>query len=261
MIRKPNVPETPPREFDYKKFEKEKKWIQKRMDGELVSSTTPGDWLTTIMTAFIIAFIFGGTIGALFGVFLNNINILFYTPLTVFLILLALINRKYALIEFDLKERMMFYEGIVSFGGEDRGIRYMGPIEVIEGTQLVKHRQFGKIFIRFITKSGYLRVSYLPGKEGEFLETISQLGLIDLDLAKKSLNLKKIVKKSNQWSVYHEEKFDRTEFKQKQKQEKEEKEKADKITKEKRKQQLIARSKERKKRRTTKVDEPDNASP
>lgn len=248
MLRTPKLPEKKKHEFDPITFEREKNWLKKRIDGKLVSSKTSGSWWLVIWTAMIFAFIIGGSIGALFASFLGNINILYFCLILVFTISTIFLRHDYAKIEFDIEERTMLYEGIVNYGGEDRSVRYMGPIEVIEGTQLVKHHRFKKKFIRFTTRSGYLRVSYKPNTEDDFLETLEFLGLINLNNAKETLLKLEPIKRSNEWNVYYEEVFDRSEFFAKMKKEKAEKEKKDELVKKVRRDLLIARSKTQKER-------------
>ncbi|MHA2171958.1 MAG: hypothetical protein ACXAB7_18955 [Candidatus Kariarchaeaceae archaeon] len=243
MFRRPKLPDITQKTFDPLIFEKEKSWIQNRIDGKIARSITPGSWWTIIWSVFWIATIVGGSFGAFFGALFSNMNILLYSPLIVFIITLLLTNRSYATVEFDKENRMIFYEGLVNFGGEARSVRYMGPIEVIEGTQVVKHQYFRRTYIRFITKSGYLRVAYRPATDTKFLEVMQKLDLINLKHVQTALKEKTPLRQIHQWKVYYEIEFDREEFKRQMKQKREENAEMEEQEKQRRRKALIEKSK------------------
>ncbi|MHA2404801.1 MAG: hypothetical protein ACXADH_17525, partial [Candidatus Kariarchaeaceae archaeon] len=125
-----------------------------------------------------------------------------------------------------------------------------GPIEVIEGTQVVRHQYFGRTYIRFITKSGYLRVAYRPATDTKFLEVMEKLDLINLKHVQTALKDKKPLRQIHRWKVYYEIEFDRAEFMRQMKQKREENAEMEEQEKQKRRKALIEKSKRIKARET-----------
>ncbi len=244
MIRRPKIPEAKAKKLDPDKLETEVKWLEKRKNNKLVYSVTPGEWWSSFVNSIVISIILGGSVGALFGAFLKDIRLLYLIPLLVFIISMVLSGKKYAFVELDPETRTMLYEGLINYAGEIYGVRYLGPIEVVEGVQLVRHSITRKYYIRFATNSGYLRIIYNP-KQTKFLDTLEKFELIDQQELSLAVKQNKILRKVNKWHILFEKKFDRTEYKEKLKLEKEEKERKHQEELKRKREELIKKSKKR----------------
>ena len=212
MFRRIKVPQSEDKDFDKDLFEEEKYWLERRRDNELITSSTPAELRPRILTSLIIAFIIGGSIGALIGGFTANPAYFAWGPTIIFIITFSLLKKRHALIEIDTVTRTMLYEGVITYGGEPRSTRYMGPIEVINFTQVLRHRLYKTKFIRFGTNSGYLRAKYDMKREKPFLETLESLGLISLIDVEENLSNNNVVKSVEKHNIVYEIKFDRTDF-------------------------------------------------
>lgn len=224
MIRTPDLPIREKKEFDSEEFEREKEWLIKKQEGKIQTSTTGGGWVLALGTAALVAFIVGGAIGALLAAIFQEFVYLLTPPITVFVIALYFIKGDFAVVDIDPESQEIFYEGAVSFGGELRSIRYRGTIEIIEGSQLVRLKSFlgkSRFYLRFVTRSGYLRVEYKPDTEMKFLKSFEKVGLLELEFVKAATKQDPI-RETETAFIYYETKFDRTEFYTRVKQEKEE---------------------------------------
>ena len=107
------------------------------------------------------------------------------------------------------------------FGINSRQKSDLRPIDVIEKTHVVKIKRLkilkSQPYIRFLTSSGYLRVNFNINKEYDFLKELEKLQLIDIKQIQKSLKNKPIKSKNN-FLIYYEQSFDRSDFKKKMRQ-------------------------------------------
>ncbi len=245
MFRRIKVPQREGKEFDKDLYEEEKYWLERRRDNELMTSSTPAALKPRIVTSLIIAFIIGGSIGALIGGFTANPAYFIWGPTIIFIITFSLLKKRFALIEIDTPTKSMLYEGVIIYGGEPRSTRYMGPIEVINFTQVLQHRSFKTKFIRFGTNSGYLRAKYDMKGEKPFLETLESLELINLSDVEHNLRSNTVVKTFDKFNIIYELKFDRTEFVEQLKHEREEARRISEEEKKERHERLLKKSKQR----------------
>lgn len=245
MFRRIKVPQKDEREFNKDLFEEEKYWLERRRDGELITSSTPAAIKPRVLTSLIIALIIGGSIGALIGGFTANPAYFVWGPTIIFIITFSLLKKRYALIEIDTVTRTMMYEGVITYGGEPQSTRYMGPIEVINFTQVVQHKLYKTKFIRFGTNSGYLRAKYDMKGEKPFLETLESFGLINLHEVEDNLRNNTVIKSFDKFNIVYEIKFDRTEFVEQLKLKREEAQRMYGEEKKERRERLLNKSKQR----------------
>lgn len=245
MFFRPKVGKLEEKVFDQEVYQQELKWLTKIKNGEILETKTSPEKLPAIMIAIIATILLGGTTGAMISVFAKNILPALIIPPIVFIIAFYLSLKPYSNFFIDLTESLMEYSGGMMFAGDDKKVNYRGPIEVIEGTQLIQHSKSKKTYIRFLTNSGYMRVNHDVEEDLNILKRLEDLQLLNLEEMQMSLQTKTEVKRSRQWIVRYEKLFDRSEFKHKLREGKKIAEEQKKIDLEDKRKKLIARSKER----------------
>jgi hypothetical protein len=156
------------------------------------------------------------------------------------------LKKRHAILEIDTPTKSMLYEGVIIYGGEPRSTRYMGPIEVINLTQVLQHKFYKTKFIRFGTNSGYLRARYNPVREKPFLETLESFGLINLQEVEDNLRNKNVIQTVGKNNIIYEIKFDRSEFIEKLKLERQESQRLQEEERKERRERLLEKAKHRK---------------
>lgn len=245
MFFRPKVGKLEEKVFNQETYEQELKWLTKIKNGEILETKTSPEKLPAIMTAIIATLFLGGTTGAMISVFAKSILPALIIPPIAFLIAYYLSLKPYSNFFIDLTESLMEYNGGMLFAGEVKRVNYRGPIEVIEGTQLIQHSRSKKAYIRFLTNSGYMRINHDVGADLNILKRLEELQLLNFEEMQMDLQKKTEIKRSKQWIVRYEKLFDRSEFKQKLREGKKRAEEKRKIDLEEKRKKLIAKSKER----------------
>ena len=221
MFRTPDIPLKPRKEFNKDEYEEEVIWLKRKNDGIIKSSITSGGWVLALTTSLLLSFVFGGIIGSMIAYFTRNFISLIIPPIIVLFISIYFLKGNFSIIDIDSERKLLLYEGNIMLGGEFRSTRYRGPIDVIEKTYVVKIKRFKFLkstpYIRFLTSSGYLRVNFNIDKEYDFLKELEKLELINIKQIQQSL-ISKPIKTKNNFVIYYEQSFDRSQFKEKMRQ-------------------------------------------
>ncbi|MCY3411142.1 MAG: hypothetical protein INQ03_05830 [Candidatus Heimdallarchaeota archaeon] len=210
----PKIKEREPKEFDEQLYKEELDWLTRIKEEKVKVSTTPAEIYPALFSASVAAFFIGLTVGATLSAFSASIIWLLILPVVIFIITFYLALKPYSIIAFDLHRNIFQYKGLIQFAGDEHNSNFRGPIEVIEGTQVIRHKRFKKIFIRFITNSGYMRMNYHPTQDNQILARLEELDLINLQEVEQALDQQVIISHSNSFYVVYEKKFDRSDFKQ-----------------------------------------------
>lgn len=216
--------------FDDDQFDLEKAWLNKQENGALYRiETDPENFLVAFFSAVFWS-LFLGTIPVLMAIYVIRLAgfynawalviIMLFYPATALLLLIKF-RQPYSIIEFDPDSEIFMYNGVIDYAGEERKVRYLGSIEVVERTEIVSRGTSKRKYIRLITNSGYLRLPGPDKLEGHVKTHLSKIQLVDADTFQ---NLPEIpIEEKFKWNIYYKKQFDRSEFYQKRRKSKEKK--------------------------------------
>ncbi len=221
---KPKLPEKQSIPRSKKEFEFRKKWYEKRLKGELITIYVPENLSAKIFPLIGLTIFFGSIVFIVLAFLTRNLLVSLFSFLIVFFLSLKAVNKPYSVIELDPKTSNFSYFGIITLGGIPKYGEYIGPIEAIEGIQVVSPPKRAKKYLRLITNTGYLLLPFDKNLTPE-----AKQRLIELDILPKELSLKDVPHKDpNGWKIYFQRDFDRGEFYKRLKEEKE-KEKQERV--------------------------------
>lgn len=192
--------------FDPEQLELETLWLKKRENAELLTVATSDPKIEPILWSVIFTLLFGSFAGMAVLYLSHSFILLGLTMLLTFIVLYTRFAKPYAVLEFDPKSKNFLYKGFIEFAGSLQSIRYLGPIDIIEGLEIVSRKH--RYYIRFITNSGYLRMPFRG------LSIHVQRFLIRNDLLTESeFSLPTtVISTRNKWKIYLEKSYDRSAY-------------------------------------------------
>ena len=245
FLKKPKIKPREKREFDQDLFQQEVRWLTRIKEGKTAHSSTPAELIPALFSAAIITIFAGMTTGAMISYFAQNLVWFVLISAITFVISFLFSLRPYAELHLDLEEDRMQYEGSIMYAGDERKVNYRGSYQVIDGVQLVRHSTSRKLFIRFLTNSGYMRINYNPTVDEKMFIRFEELGVLDRQKLEEAKEKGEVLKKISNWHVLFEEKFDRTEFKNQLKEQREQERIKEEEAKEEKRRMLLEKSKQR----------------
>ncbi len=158
---RPNLPERKYKKYTKEELELRKSWIERRGNQKLIVLHTYHSIVDSLVPILITGFLMSSVVGVIVAYFARNLTAVFISMLIVFIIITSLRNKEFSLIEFDLNDNIFYYKGIIEIGGEPRFTDYLGPLEAVEGVEIIRTGKIRKNWeTRFITSSGYLRLPW-----------------------------------------------------------------------------------------------------